>query len=117
MTIERLEYQYLDQSSSVKSILLNQKIFDYNLKLSKLSKSNVCQVFEETTNYINIRITYSPNETVSVVELRFKLKIKIKIKIKVQFFERFFEDFTKFDRVLLHIRKDFPVSDLWDKCL
>ncbi len=68
MTIEKLEYQYLDQSSSAKSIPLNQTFSDYNLKLNK---SNVCQVFENITNYIDIRITYSPNETVSVIELIF----------------------------------------------
>jgi hypothetical protein len=70
LTIEKLEYQYLDQNSSAKDILLYQTFSNYNLKLNK---SNVCEVFEETTNYINIRITYSPNETVSVVELRFKV--------------------------------------------
>ncbi len=70
LTIEKLEYGYLDQSSSVKSILLNQTFSDYNLKLNK---SNFCDIFEETTNYINIRITYSPRQRISVLELRFKV--------------------------------------------
>jgi hypothetical protein len=70
VTIEKLKYQYLDQSSSVKSIVLNETFFNYNLKLNK---SNVCEVFEETTNYIDIRITYSPPQTISVIELRFKV--------------------------------------------
>jgi hypothetical protein len=68
--MEKLEYQYLDQNSSVKSTLLYQTFSNYNLKLNK---SNVCQVFEETTKCINIRITYFPHQRVSVVELRFKV--------------------------------------------
>jgi hypothetical protein len=70
LTIKKLEYQYLNQSSSVESILLNQTFFDYNLKLNK---SSVCQVFEETTNYINIHITYFPHYKISVIELKFKV--------------------------------------------
>jgi hypothetical protein len=70
LTIEKLEYQYLNQSSSVKVFLLKQTFTDYNLKLNK---SNVCKVFEETTNYINIRITYFPPHKISVIELSFKV--------------------------------------------
>jgi hypothetical protein len=70
LTIEKLGYQYLNQTSSVKSIILNQTFSNYNLKLNK---SNDCEVFKNTTNNINIRITYSPYQRISVIELSFKV--------------------------------------------
>ncbi len=70
MKIKRLEYQYLDQRSRFKSIPLFQKFSDYNLKLNK---PNACEVFKKKTKHINIRITYSPRQRISVVELRFEV--------------------------------------------
>jgi hypothetical protein len=70
LIIEKLDYQYLDQRSSVKSILLNQTFSNYNLKLNK---SNVCQDFKKTAKYINISISYSPRQKISVISLRFKV--------------------------------------------
>jgi hypothetical protein len=70
LILEKFDFQYHYQSSSFKSIALYQTFFDYDLILNK---SSVCEVFEEKTKYINIRITYSPYQILSVIELRFKV--------------------------------------------
>jgi hypothetical protein len=70
LILKKFDFQYHNQSSSVKSILLSETFSHYSLILNK---SNVCDGFEDKTNYIDIRITYTPYQTLSVIELRFKV--------------------------------------------
>jgi hypothetical protein len=63
VNIEKLEYQYLDRNSSVKSILLNQTFPDLN----------DCKVLKETTNHLKIHAINSQLKRISVIKLKFSV--------------------------------------------
>ncbi len=71
LTIEKFEFQYMDQNSNSTSILINQTLFELNVKTIKSDK---CWPLSEGMfhRYQNFRITYSPPQRISVIELSFK---------------------------------------------
>ncbi len=71
LTIEKFEFQYIDQNSSSTSILINQTLFEFNVKAIKGGK---CWPLSEGMfhRYQNFCITYSPPKRISVIELLFK---------------------------------------------
>jgi hypothetical protein len=58
----------MDQNSSSTSILINQTLFELNVKTIKSGK---CGPLGERTYHQNFRITYSPPKRISVIELLF----------------------------------------------
>ncbi len=68
LTIEKFEFQYMDQNSSFRSISINQTLFELNIKSIASGK---CGPLGERTYHQNFRIIYSPPRRISVIELFF----------------------------------------------
>ncbi len=69
LTIEKFEFQYMDQNSSFRNISINQTFRGFEKKFFDFRK---CESLNERTYDQNFRITYSPPERISVIELLLK---------------------------------------------
>ncbi len=70
LTIEKFEYQYMDQNNSVESIIINQTFFDCE---NDVSKRNVCRELkvESFPSYLNFHVIYSPPQRIPIIDLEF----------------------------------------------
>jgi hypothetical protein len=70
LTIEKFEYQYMDQNNSVGSTIINQTLFDYEIDFLK---RNVCRELnvEKSPWHLNFHVIYSPPQRISIIDLKF----------------------------------------------